>query len=407
MGTHDFTKENPAAEQAALSKEQAQQRAFDAGMEAYNQKNYQAAVTHWIEAARLGSLAAIKNLRILCANEKLDTYNPGAAFQFALVAAKMGDAESQFHCGRMYASGAGVSADKAEALYWYEKAAEQGVAAAQFNCGSMYRSGEGTAADMTKAFYWWERAAEQGFANAQFACGYMYCTGKGTADDLAKGVHWVEKAAEQGHEQAQKILPELRARVEQLMQRVFNAGVEAYNQKDYRAAVTHWTEAAHSGNLTAMQNLRALHINKELDTYNPEEAFRWVLKAAELGDAESQFYCAQMYASGTGISADKAKALYWCEKAAEQGYEQAQKTLEALRAQAEKEKHIAEIYAIYTSIEDIGEQIKYYDSLPILDQLALSKAVYSAALGSTAAELMMEDAEKKRQAESFAEKYFN
>lgn len=232
----DTTKEQntTTVEEAPVeSKEQAQERAFNAGTEAYNQNNYHAAVTYWIEAARLGSLTAMGNLRALHANEKLDIYNPEVAFQWALKAAELGDAESQFYCARIYESSMGVFADKTKAVYWYEKSAEQGIAAAQFNCGLMYAKGEGISIDKAKALYWLEKAAEQGVVNAQALCGFMYYGGEGTAIDYAKARYWLVKAADQGHEQSKNILAELQKMNEQknIAQQAASAKVVAREEK--------------------------------------------------------------------------------------------------------------------------------------------------------------------------------
>ncbi len=47
-------------------------------------------------------------------------------------------------------------------------------------------------------------------------------------------------------------------------------------------------------------------------------------KAAELGNAEAQYYLATMYLEGRGTAKDKATAVMWMQKAADQGYAPAQ-----------------------------------------------------------------------------------
>lgn len=54
---------------------------------------------------------------------------------------------------------------------------------------------------------------------------------------------------------------------------------------------------------------------------NHEKAVYWYEKAAEQGDAEAQYYLGDMYYKGEGTAADLKQALVWMEKAAEQGYE--------------------------------------------------------------------------------------
>ena len=55
-----------------------------------------------------------------------------------------GDAQAQFDLGKCYASGSGVEADAAAAVYWYAQAAGQGHADAQNNLGICLYNGDGT-----------------------------------------------------------------------------------------------------------------------------------------------------------------------------------------------------------------------------------------------------------------------
>lgn len=123
--------------------------------------------------------------------------NKAEALYWYEKAAEQGHPGAQFEYGLMYDKGEGMAMDKGKALYWYEKAAEQGEARAQLNCGSMYDKGEEVVVDKTRALYWYEKAAEQGIAQAQYNCGVMYYMGKGTAKDEAKAKLWFQKVAAQ------------------------------------------------------------------------------------------------------------------------------------------------------------------------------------------------------------------
>ena len=52
-----------------------------------------------------------------------------------------------------------------------------------------------------------------------------------------------------------------------------------------------------------------------------EKAFFWLLRAAEQGEAESQYNVAVMYAKGEGVKQNDSSAHEWMRKSAEQGYE--------------------------------------------------------------------------------------
>ena len=83
------------------------------------------------------------------------------------LAADQGDAIAQFNLGVMYAKGAGVLKDDAEAVRWYRLAADQGDAIAQFNLGVMYAKGAGVLKDSVLAHMWSNIAGANGNASAR------------------------------------------------------------------------------------------------------------------------------------------------------------------------------------------------------------------------------------------------
>jgi TPR repeat protein len=108
-----------------------------------------------------------------------------------------------------------------------------------------------------------------------------------------------------------------------------------------------------------------------------------LVKAAELGDAKSQFELATAYLQGLGIPRDVAEALKWCRKAAEQGYAEAQTGLggkyqygvgvskddaEAVKwyrkaaeqGHAEAQVSLGRMYYMTVGMQDGAETIKWY-----------------------------------------------
>jgi TPR repeat protein len=63
---------------------------------------------------------------------------------------------------------------------------------------------------------------------------------------------------------------------------------------------------------------------------NKEQAFKWYLTAAKLGESLAQFNTANLYYSGIGTSIDYKEALYWYQKAAAQGDEVARRNASLL-----------------------------------------------------------------------------
>ena len=56
---------------------------------------------------------------------------------------------------------------------------------------------------------------------------------------------------------------------------------------------------------------------------NPRAVF-WYQKAADQGYTKAQYRLGRCYANGFGVEQDKAQAVIWCKKAADQGYAKAQ-----------------------------------------------------------------------------------
>ncbi|WP_457611300.1 tetratricopeptide repeat protein [Lutibacter sp.] len=102
---------------------------FNDGLDAYNNGNYEKAVTLWEKAAN------------------------------------QGDSNAQFNLGLIYENGYGVKQNYKEAMKWFRKAANQGVANAQTNLGFMYANGKGVRQDLYKAKKLFKKACDNGSQN--------------------------------------------------------------------------------------------------------------------------------------------------------------------------------------------------------------------------------------------------
>ena len=126
-----------------------------------------------------------------------------AAFDELQTIAEQNDPLAQHALGLMYAEGASVPRDRAEAARWYAKAAEQGLAQSQYNLAVSYYTGIGVRQDYALAAQWYRKAAAQGDSRAQNNLGYMYDTGRGVEVDAAQAVYWYQFAATAGNVNAQ------------------------------------------------------------------------------------------------------------------------------------------------------------------------------------------------------------
>lgn len=144
--------------------------------------------------------------------EGLDAYVNGdyeIALQHWRPAAEAGDAVAAFNIGVLYAQGLGVDADPAEAVRWYRRSAHAGYANAQFNLGAAYYSGEGIEANVPQAVSWWERAAEQDHAEALYNLAVVYRRGRGVPQDAGRARALFERAASLGDSRAQQALVDM------------------------------------------------------------------------------------------------------------------------------------------------------------------------------------------------------
>ena len=82
--------------------------------------------------------------------------------------AKEGQADAQFHLGRIYYVGKVVPLDFEKVEKWFRKSAEQGHARAQYNLGFMYAYGEGVPKDHVKAYAWFDVCIANGYEDSNF-----------------------------------------------------------------------------------------------------------------------------------------------------------------------------------------------------------------------------------------------
>jgi TPR repeat protein len=208
--------------------------------------------------------------------------------------AEQGDADAQETLGQFYSAGLGVAKDDAQAVVWFEKAAEQGRPLAEFSLGEMYENGRGVPKVTDKAVDWYRKSAEQGYARARGALRKMYVEGKlvPVADSQA-GSWWQTLVAQ--------------------------AEAEAKEFSQVRAA-------ADGGNADAQVKVGILYLAGVGTPKDRERAATWFGRAAEQGQSEGQCILAALNAANTAwhVASENSHAVEVCQKAADQGYADAQ-----------------------------------------------------------------------------------
>ena len=152
-----------------------------------------------------------------------------------------------------------------DAMRWYARAAEAGDPQAQFYLGYIHDRALRGANSMSEALAWYRRAAAQGDARAQFRLGLLFDGDPRLPRDPDRAQRWYEAAAGQGHAEARFNLARL---------------VET---EDAARAAELYALAAEAGVGQAAFNLALLRINGPDEIYDPAEAWRWALRAQDLG----------------------------------------------------------------------------------------------------------------------------
>lgn len=102
-------------------------------------------------------------------------------------------------------------------------------------------------------------------------------------------------------------------------------GLSAFQQRDYKKALEVWTELAEQGDESAQINLANMYAKGLGTKKDRAQAIKWLEKAADQGNLEAMFDLGQIYGTQYGdIKADHELSLNWYQKAAEKGYATAQ-----------------------------------------------------------------------------------
>lgn len=205
------------------------------------------------------------------------------------------------------------------------RAAEFGDLAAQHQVGLAYSSGKIVTQNDALAVQWFRKAAERGYPNSQHSLALRYANGRGVEQDYQQAVQWYLKAAEQNYA---KSMVSLGVRYSH------GQGVERDKQK----ALFWYQKGAELGHSMAQHHLADLYLEghdaKSLEQHSKSSRPRlvikdeakaryWFEKSAQQGYAESQYKLARLYIDEKGRFGRDAEAVMWLKKAGKQGIPQA------------------------------------------------------------------------------------
>jgi hypothetical protein len=96
-------------------------------------------------------------------------------------------------------------------------------------------------------------------------------------------------------------------------------------RKDTNEAYKLWVKAAQQGLVKSMENLaHMLYSGDKSVKQDFAQAIKWWIMAAEAGSARSQNNVGSLYQNGQGVPKDKTAAMAWFQRAANQGFPEAQ-----------------------------------------------------------------------------------
>lgn len=104
----------------------------------------------------------------------------------------------------------------------------------------------------------------------------------------------------------------------------YPAGLRAFQNKDYAAALREWQSSGNAGDSQAQNAVGFLYEHGLGVPVNRTEALQWYRKAAEHGYGPAEYNLGLMYRRGDGGSGNPAEAQRWLEKAASQNVGAAQ-----------------------------------------------------------------------------------
>ncbi|KAI8142152.1 hypothetical protein BJV82DRAFT_517070 [Fennellomyces sp. T-0311] len=162
--------------------------------------------------------------------------------------------------------------------------------------------------DTSKAFEYYMRAAQSGDTEGEFQIALMLSNGQGVERDRSAAFPWYEKAARKGHRIALYSLG------------LYYAKGLGGVSTDLRRARACFDRAARKGYVPAMTSLAILcrYETGSNMTGNDARMVYWYKKAADLGDASAQRELGMLYDQGLGVKQNYERAFQLMQKAAEQ-----------------------------------------------------------------------------------------
>lgn len=245
-----------------------------------------------------------------------------AAYEIMKEEAKRGNVYAMHDMGKIYAQGIFVDADPIQAQEWYEKAltgmlaVERGEENAylEYRIGKMYQYGLGTEENLQESARWFGMASDKNHKYALYSLGMLYLHGKGMEPDDTQAFALFLRSHKKGNPYASYELGKL-----------YEAGRGTEKsmklaEECYRAAFLGFLKMEKkSKNDTLWYRIGVMYLKGIGTEPDARKAEKYLLKAADYGNANAQYVLGKVYLMGKDVPQDREKAYAYFTLAAEQG----------------------------------------------------------------------------------------
>lgn len=223
------------------------------------------------------------------------------------VSAEKGYVPAMTQLGLLYESGKYAPKNYNQAVHWFGLAAEKGDNEAQLQLGGCYHYGLGVTPNYTTAATWYRRSAAQTNYVAMKSLGWLLMNGLGVATNTEEAVHWLTRAATEGNNRRAMVNLGAISVLSWQKSAETNFIIEAFD----------WMKkGAELGDALAAQQLALFYLNGFGVATNLPSYRYWRFKAAMLGATESQYAMGVAYRLGDGLPKDEENSLVWLRRAA-------------------------------------------------------------------------------------------
>lgn len=235
--------------------------------------------------------------------------------------ANAGDAESQYHLGKIYYLGLDDNQDYEKAISWFTKAANQGNINAVYNLGLCFYNGQGVEQNYNVAIEYFSKAANAGHAMAQFK--YACCLHLGLGDqgvNINEAIKWYECAASQGVLNAKNNVAVIYLFNDPTNYLMGTSDVKEIGFPEYYdKGLKYLLECEKAGLSETYLNLGNAYSYGIAVEKNEKKAFGYYQKAVENGLYEGYNSMGACYARGTGVKQNYKKSVECFKLAAQKG----------------------------------------------------------------------------------------